>query len=247
AEIGDDYSEGGPLLSYEEKPADPKGEWASLTVLCFKPEVLYKVLRKNQADASYEFGRDIIPRMVQEGMKVLGYKFQGYWGYTRTVNEYWQTSMDLLGSNPLIDLEKWGIRTNLEHRDIRDCQPLKVGSQGVLDNSLAYNGCIIDGTVKNSILFPGVRVEKGAVVENSVLFFNTLVKEGGRLQQVVSDVNTTFGSHVQVGGTGNRVTVIGWNNHVPNNMTIGCGCSVAPGIEEEKWPENGLKDMEELQ
>ena len=259
AEIGDEYSEGGPLLSYEEKPADPKGEWASLTVFCFKPEVLYKVLRKNQAAASYEFGRDIIPMMVQEGMTVLGYKFRGYWGYTRTVNEYWQTSMDLLGSNPLIDLEKWGIRTNLEHRDIRDCQPLKVGSQGVLDNSLAYNGCIIDGTVKNSILFPGVRVEKGAVVENSVLFFNTLVKEGGQLQQVVSDVNTTFGSHVQVGGfgagsgtdskagTGNRVTVIGWNNYVPDNMTIGCGCSVAPGIEEEKWPENGLEDMEELQ
>ncbi|RWX47107.1 glucose-1-phosphate adenylyltransferase [Candidatus Electrothrix aarhusensis] len=189
--------------------------------------------------------------MVQEGMKVLGYKFRGYWGYTRTVNEYWQTSMDLLGSNPLIDLEKWGIRTNLEHRDIRDCQPLKVGSQGVLDNSLAYNGCIIDGTVKNSILFPGVRVEKGAVVENSVLFFNTLVKEGGQLRQVVSDVNTTFGANAQVGisptGVSDRVTVIGWNNHVPDKMTIGCGCSVAPGIEEEKWPENGLEDMEELQ
>ncbi|MDU9050702.1 MAG: sugar phosphate nucleotidyltransferase [Candidatus Electrothrix sp. Rat3] len=251
AEIGDEYSEGGSLLSYEEKPADPKGEWASLTVLCFKPEVLYKVLRKNQAAASYEFGRDILPMMVQEGMKVLGYKFRGYWGYTRTVNEYWQTSMDLLGSNPLIDLEKWGIRTNLEHRDIRDCQPLKVGSQGVLDNSLAYNGCIIDGTVKNSILFPGVRVEKGAVVENSVLFFNTLVKEGGQLRQVVSDVNTTFGANAQVGisptGVSDRVTVIGWNNHVPDKMTIGCGCSVAPGIEEEKWPENGLEDMEELQ
>ena len=263
AEIGDEYSEGGPLLSYEEKPAHPKGEWASLTVLCFKPEVLYKVLRKNQAATSYEFGRDILPMMVKEGMKVFGYKFKGYWGYTSTVNEYWQTSMDLLGSNPLIDLEQWGIRTNLEHRDIRDCQPLKVGSEGVLDNSLAYNGCIIEGTVKNSILFPGVRVEKGAVVENSVLFFNTLVKEGGRLQQVVSDVNTTFGSHVQVGGfgtgsgknsetdskagTGKRVTVIGWNNHVPDNMTIGCGCSVAPGIEEGKWPENGLEDMEELQ
>ncbi|XCN71084.1 MAG: sugar phosphate nucleotidyltransferase [Candidatus Electrothrix aestuarii] len=251
AEIGDEYAEGGSLLSYEEKPANPKGEWASLTVLCFKPEVLYKVLRRNQAAESYEFGRDIIPMMVQDGLKVLGYKFQGYWGYTRTVKEYWQTSMDLLGNNPLIDLEKWGLRTNLEHRDIRDCQPLKVGSQGVLDNSLAYNGCIIDGTVKNSILFPGVRVEKGAVVENSVLFFNTLVKEGGTLQQVVCDVNTTFGRNVQVGrpaiDISDSVTVIGWNNNIPDNMNIGCGCSVAPGIAEEKWPAKGLEDMEELQ
>ncbi|WYD81063.1 MAG: sugar phosphate nucleotidyltransferase [Candidatus Electrothrix gigas] len=257
AEIGDEYSEGGRLLSYEEKPADPKGEWASLTVLCFKPEVLYKMLQKNQAATSYEFGRDIIPMMVQEGRKVLGYKFQGYWGYTRTVNEYWQTSMDLLGDNPLINLEQWGIRTNLEHRDIRDCQPLQVGAQGVLDNSLAYNGCIVDGTVKNSILFPGVRVEKGAVVENSVLFFNTLVKEGGQLAQVVCDVNTTFGRNAQIGLSStekkfkdkltDRVTVIGWNNDVPDKMRIGCGCSVAPGMEREKWPKKGLEDMEVLQ
>lgn len=68
---------------------------------------------------------------------------------------------------------------------------------------------------------------------------------------MVSDVNTTFGANAQVGisptGVSDRVTVIGWNNHVPDKMTIGCGCSVAPGIEEEKWPENGLEDMEELQ
>ncbi|XOF33808.1 MAG: glucose-1-phosphate adenylyltransferase family protein [Candidatus Electrothrix sp. YB6] len=251
AEIGDGHPEGGPLLSYEEKPEHPKGEWASLTVLCFKPEVLYSVLRENQSAASYEFGRDIIPMMMQQGMKVYGYKFKGYWGYTRTVNEYWQTSMDLLGDNPLIDLEQWGLRTNLEHRDIRDCQPLKVGSSGVLDNSLAYNGCIIDGTVKNSILFPGVRVEKGAEVSDSVLFFNTTVGADSQLVQVVSDVNTTFGRNVQVGGSGagkaKRVTVVGWNNNVPDGMRIGCGCTVAPGIAPEKWSENRLEDMEELQ
>ncbi len=248
AEIGDEYSEGGRLLSYEEKPENPKGEWASLTVLCFKPKVLYSVLKENQASESYEFGRDIIPMMVKQGMKVFGYKFQGYWGYTRTINEYWQTSMELLGGNPLIDMEKWGVRTNLEHRGIRDCQPLKVGACGVLDNSMAYNGCIIDGKVKNSILFPGVHVEKGAEVNNSVLFFNTVVKAGGHLEKVVSDVNTTFGRDVRVGGCGiegsEPVTVIGWNNYVPDGTIIGCGCTVAPGISEEKW--RGLEDMEEL-
>ncbi|MCI5224965.1 MAG: hypothetical protein D3924_20425 [Candidatus Electrothrix sp. AR4] len=209
------------------------------------------MLKENQSVTSYEFGRDIIPMMVDQGLKVFGYKFQGYWGYTRTVKEYWQTSMELLGDNSLIDLEKWDVRTNLEHRDIRDCQPLKVGAHAVLNNSLAYNGCIIDGKVSNSILFPGVRVEKGAEVNNSVLFFNTLVKSGGRLERVVSDVNTTFGHNVRVGiprsGDSDRVTVIGWNNDVPNNMIIGCGCTVAPGISKEKWPHQGLEDMEELQ
>ena len=250
AEIAEDFNEGGRLLSYEEKPENPRGHWASLTVLCFKPGVLYEVLEANQSASSYEFGRDIIPMMMKRNMKVHGYKFRDYWGYTGTVDEYWQTSMDLLGKNPKIDMEQWGLRTNLEHRGIRDCQPLKVGDRAVLDNSMAYNGCVVDGTVKNSILFPGVRVEKGAEVNNSVLFFNTTVKSNSRLERVISDVNTTFGRNVQVGIGGtegpDRVTVIGWNNHVPDNMIIGSGCMVAPGISPEKWPKQGLASMEEL-
>lgn len=247
AEIADDCAEGGRLLSYEEKPAEPKGEWASLTVLCFKPKVLYAVLKENQAASSYEFGRDIIPLMMQRGMKVFGYKFGGYWGYTRTVDEYWQTSMDLLGGSPKIDLEQWGVRTNLAHRGICGCQPLKVGRQGILDNSMAYNGCIVEGTVRNSILFPGVRVERGAEVSDSILFFNTVVREGGKLEQVVSDVNTIFGRHVQAGAAASgKVSVIGWNNQVPDGMIIGGGCTVAPGIAENRWPAQGLADQEDL-
>ncbi|MCI5144177.1 MAG: glucose-1-phosphate adenylyltransferase [Candidatus Electrothrix sp. AR3] len=246
AEIGDEYTEGGRLLSYEEKPTAPKGEWASLTVLCFKPKVLYDLLKENQAAVSYEFGRDIIPMMMQRGMKVLGYKFKGYWGYTRTVDQYWQTSMDLLGDNPLVNLEKWGIRTNMAHRGIGDCQPFKVGRDGSLDNSLAYNGCIVDGSVKNSILFPGARVENGAEVNESILFFNTVVKAGGKLDRVVGDVNTVFGHNVRVGVAGSRVTVIGWNNSMPDNMVIGGGCTVAPELAADKWPQQGLGDQEEL-
>jgi glucose-1-phosphate adenylyltransferase len=247
AEIADDHdhAEGGRLLSYEEKPAEPKGEWASLTVLCFRPKVLTAVLKENQASSSYEFGRDIIPMMMAQGMKVFGYKFNGYWGYSRTVDEYWRTSMDLLGDKPLIDMEKWGIRTNLEHRGIRDCQPLQAGKDGLMDNSMAYNGCIVEGTVRNSILFPGVRVAKGAEVNNSILFFNNTVQEGGKLERVISDVNTVFGSKVRIGTPEGRVTVIGWNNQVPEGMVIGSGCTVAPEMPEGGWPQ-GLADLEEL-
>lgn len=246
AEIADDHAEGGRLLSYEEKPAEPKGEWASLTVLCFRPQVLTAVLKENQASSSYEFGRDIIPLMMERGMKVFGYKFNGYWGYSRTVDEYWRTSMDLLGDKPLIDMEQWGIRTNLEHRGIRDCQPLQVGKDGLMDNSMAYNGCIVEGKVRNSILFPGVRVAKGAEVNDSILFFNNVVKEDSRLERVISDVNTAFGRKVRIGAAQGRVTVIGWNNHVPDGMVIGGGCAVAPEIPAGGWPQQGLADLEEL-
>jgi glucose-1-phosphate adenylyltransferase len=66
-------------------------------VLCFRPEVLYEILEENQSASSYEFGRDIIPMMMERNMNVHGYKFRGYWGYTGTIDEYWRTSMDLLG------------------------------------------------------------------------------------------------------------------------------------------------------
>ncbi|MCL2790012.1 MAG: sugar phosphate nucleotidyltransferase [Desulfobulbus sp.] len=251
AEIADDSDEGGRMLSYEEKPTMPKGRWASLTVFCFRPSVLFEVLKKNQRDTSYEFGRDIIPLMMRGKYKVHGYKFQGYWGYTRTIDEYWQTSMDLLGADPKIDLEAWGIRTNLVHRSIADRQPVKIGPRGCLDNSMAYNGCIIEGTVRNSILFPGVRVMPGAEVNDSILFFDNIVQEKVRLNRVVSDVNTVFCRDVVVGAPQcekpSSVSVIGWENTVPEGLHIGCGCRIAPRIDPEKWPKSKLDDGEELQ
>jgi len=250
AEIADDCSEGGRMLSYEEKPLAPKSNWASLTVFCFRPAVLAEVLKKNQENTSYEFGRDIIPMMMAQNYKVHGYKFRGYWGYTRTIDEYWQTSMDLLGPEPKIDLEAWGIRTNLAHRNIADRQPVKIGAQGSVENSMAYNGCIIEGTVRNSILFPGVHVMPGAEIHDSVLFFDNIVHQGVHLNRVVSDVNTVFNRDVRVGAPhcekANRVSVIGWNNSIPEGFRIGCGCSVAPRIPAEKWPETSLDDGEEL-
>lgn len=250
-EITFEDERGGRLVHYEEKPAAPRGNLASLTILCFRPEVLFEMLQENQKHNSYEFGRDVIPMMMERNLKVYGYRYKGYWGYTRTVDEYWRTSMDLLGHNPKINMEKWGLRTNLEHRDIRDCQPLKVGGRAVLDNSMVYNGCHIEGTVKNSILFPGVRVEKGAEVIDSVLFFNNIVRAGSRITRTVSDVNTLFGAECRIGGprgddSREGITVIGWNNHVPEKIRIGRGCTVFPRIADDGWPDNVLPDNEVL-
>lgn len=201
AEIDDeDERTGGRVINYQEKPAQPRSHWASMTVYCFRPKVLYELLEANaREDESFEFGRDIIPRAMAGRRKVYGYKFRGYWGYTRTIEEYWRTSMDLLGENPALPLAQWGIRTNLDHRDIRDCPPLKVGEQAVIRNSLVYNGCQIEGTVENSVIFPGVQVRAGAVVRDSVLFFDNVVGREARLNRVVSDVNVSIGDRVVVG------------------------------------------------
>ena len=231
---------GGRVVQYKEKTLRPKYNWASMTIFCFKPEVLFETLRANaREDNSFEFGRDIIPRLMAEQKKVYGYKFNDYWGYTRTIDEYWQTNMALLGEKPKIDLESWGVRTNLEHRDLRGYQPLKVGSSATIDDSLVYNGCVINGSVERSIIFPGVHVEKGAVVKDSVLFFNNKVGENARLEKVVSDVNTQIGSSCIVGGGSGtdykEATVLGWNNQVPPGTVIGSDCIIYPNLNAEKF------------
>lgn len=237
ADIDDEDGDiGGRILRYEEKPAESRFNWASMTVYCFKPAVLYDVLEINaREDDSFEFGRDIIPRLMAGQRRIYGFKHKGYWGYTRTIKEYWQTSMDLLGTEPKIRLEEWGIRTNLEQRDVRDCQPLTVGDEASIRNSLVYNGCVVEGLVENSILFPGVHIKKDAVVKDSVLFFDNIVGRNSYLEKVVSDVNVTFGANACVGKekpVGYKdITVIGWNNHIPENVVIGSGCTLYPALE----------------
>ena len=243
AKINDEDGEtGGRIEAYWEKPVEPLADWASLTVLCFDAACLRQALKDNQHRASYEFGRDIIPMLLEQKKKVYGYKFDGYWGYTATVEEYWQSNMDLLGPEPLIDAEKWGLRTNLDHRAIRDFEPTLITDNARVSNSLIYNGCTIEGRVKNSVIFPGVKVGKGTVVENSVLFFNNELGEKCRLNKVVADVNTSYGDSVSIGAASgmeqqSAVTVIGWNNRVPPGCVIGAGATVYPHIPASQWGE----------
>lgn len=235
---GEDGSLGGRVLAYREKPEKPEFNWASMTIFCFKPEILYEELaREVEGGENFEFGRDIIPRMVAEGRRVYGYKFNDYWGYTRTVEEYWQTSMDLLGSNPPIRIEEWGLRTNLEHRDIRDYQPLRVGATAEISDSLVYNGCEVEGRVERSILFPGVKVGPGATVKDSVVFFDTKIGAEVQLDKVISDVNVVFEPGCRVGRRDSEpaggATVVGWSNVVPAGAEIGTGCTLYPHLDPE--------------
>ncbi|RKX75169.1 MAG: glucose-1-phosphate adenylyltransferase, partial [Spirochaetes bacterium] len=171
---------------------------------------------------------------------IYGYKFSGYWGYTRTVREFWNANMDLLGDNPLIDMESWGVRTNLEHRGVRYNQPALIGSDADVSNSQIYNGCVIEGTVKNSILFPGVHVGPGSLVEDSVIFFSNVIGKNCVLKKLISDVNTGYGDNVELGLQCNdntkEIAVVGWNNKVPPGTKIGCGVTVPPFLDQEKWP-----------
>jgi len=237
----EDGDRGGKLINYQEKSENPEGEWSSLTVLCFKPKVLYKALAENQSDDSFEFGRDIIPRLMQQGCKIYGYKFDGYWGYTRTVQEYWAANMDLLGDDPLLDLEKWDIRTNLDHRGLRDFQPALLGKDADVTNSMIYNGCVVEGTVKNSVLFSGVHVGPGSIIEDSVIFFSNKIGKNCRFSKLISDVNTVYDDNIEIGlehgDTAREIAIVGWNNRVPAGTKLGRGVTISPEIDRNTWPQ----------
>lgn len=241
----EDGEVGGRLLKFWEKAkVAPQSDWASMTILCFKPEVLYEIQQEAQKREMYHFGKDIIPAMLAANYRIYGYKFHGYWGYSRTIDEYWQSSMDMLGNDPAIDLERWVFRTNLDNRRIRDKGGVLIEDGGRAVNSMIYNGSEVYGTVKNSIIFPGVHVKQGALVENSVLFFNNVVGSGCRLNKVISDVNNVFGENCSVGAASqancseSKVTVLGWNNCIPAGTNIEEGSTVPPNMQGNKVREN---------
>lgn len=237
---------GGRLIKYQEKPADPKSQWASLTIYLFKTEILLDLLKRTHPhQEGIEFGRDIFPSLVHQ-YRTYGYIFSGYWGYTRTLDEYWRTHMDLFGPEPRIDLKQWQIRTNLGHERIQERQPVLVGPQAALEQVLLTQGCRVEGTVRRSILFPGVQIEEGAVVEDSILFFDTIVENGARVKKTITDNGVRIGEEVRIGDGSqlkpNRlfpqhlssgITVIGRNTHLPARTQVGGNCILYPFLEEK--------------
>lgn len=239
ADIDDEDKKGGRVLQYIEKPEKPPFEWASLTIYVFNPDILIEALEENAKEDSHEFGKDIIPKFL-ENRKVYGYKHRGYWGYTRTPLEYWHTNMDLLGKTPKLDINAWRVMTNLAHRGIYDRQTALTGISAKIENSLFYSGCRIDGTVTNSILFPGVRVDEGAVVRNSILFFDTIVEKNAKINNTISDMEVVFKQGAEIGGKGpmEDLSVIGWGSLIPENVKIAHGVTVYPNLTDKDFKRN---------
>lgn len=231
--VADDSPFGGRLLDYREKVNPPVSNLASLTIYVFRPEVLEEVLFENASAPSHEFGRDIIPWMLG-GYRLYGFIHRGYWGYTRTVEEYWQTHMDLLDPHPKIDLRRWKICTNLAHRRVRDRKPTIFGPKATICDSLFYNGLEINGEVVRSVLFPGVRIGEGAIIRDSVLLYDTEVGPGARLEKVICDTEVIIGAGAEIGG-GPEVVMIGRRTKVPEGLRLPAGVTVYPELRPEAF------------
>ena len=214
------------IYEFEEKPKTPKSTLASMGIYVFTWSKLRQALIDDEADpnSSNDFGKNIITNMLAAGEKMMAYRFSGYWKDVGTIDSLWDANMDMLARNNGIDLydTSWPIFARTPIRP-----PHITGPEGKVSHSLVTGGCVVDGTVENSVLFHSVTVEEGADVQYSILMPGTVVKAGAKVHYAIVAENAVIESGAQVGAapTGEE----GWGIAVvASDLTIGENAVVSP-------------------
>lgn len=190
--------EDGSIYEFEEKPAEPKSNLASMGIYIFSWKTLRKLLLADikNPDSHHDFGKDIIPVMLGEGKSLYAYQFKGYWKDVGTIDSLWEANMDLLRPNNELDLNDrtWKIYTE----DVT-ALPQYISANAVVKNAFITQGCVVEGEVKNSVLFTGVKVGAGAKVIDSVLMPGAVVEEGAVVTRALVANGVQIGKQAVVG------------------------------------------------
>jgi len=234
------------IVKFTEKPKQSESTLASMGIYVFSTRFLLRRLDEDAQEPSsaHDFGKNIIPKMVERD-KVFAYPFSGYWVDVGTIAAYWETNLSLLEENAALDLydTNWVIHTRSKERP-----PVKLGPRGEVHDSLLSNGCVIDGTVINSVLSPGVHVERGAVVRDSVIMNDTTIRAGALIDRCVLDKEIEIGADTYVGigdaSTLNQlepanlntgITIVGKRAQVPAKTAIGRNCRIDPNVTPDDF------------
>ena len=229
-------NEDGSIYEFEEKPAHPKSTNASMGIYVFSWKKLRKYLIEDaeNENSSNDFGKDVLPAMLNAGERMFAYPFEGYWKDVGTVESLWDANMDLLDPNLKLDL-----------RDIYSKNPMVpphyVSETATIKNSNISDGCIVEGEVENSILFPGVKIEKGAKVDYSIIMPNTVVKANADIKYSIVSENTVIGCNAVIGGNPEDaedkdkwgIAVIGDDLHIGDNVVVPPAAMIGEDLEAE--------------
>ena len=188
----------GRIVEFEEKPEHPKSNLASMGIYIFNWKQLRKalILDMTAEGSHHDFGKDIIPNFLNADKRLYAYKFEGYWKDVGTIDSLWEANMDLLDKNNKLDLNdpSWKIYT-----EDATALPQYVGADAVVERAFITQGCVIDGEVKNSVLFTGAKVAAGAKVIDSVLMPGAEVAEGAVVTRALVADGIKIGKNAVVG------------------------------------------------
>ena len=198
------------IYEFEEKPAKPKNNQASMGIYIFNTKVLIDYLEADEADenSSNDFGKNIIPNLLNNGEKLVAYRFEGYWKDVGTISSLWEANMDLIGEDPVLNLRDRKFR--IYSKNLARA-PQFVGENAKMVNSMISEGCVINGTVINSILSGGVVIEEGAEVKDSVIMDDVVIGKNAKVYTSIVDSDTEILDNAVVGvenGDKSEITVI---------------------------------------
>jgi len=228
------------ITEFEEKPENPRSNMASMGVYIFNWDKLkeYLVRDENDTESQNDFGKNLIPSMLLNGENMYAYEYKGYWKDVGTIESLWEANMDLLEHNAPIELDDppWRIYSRSANMP-----PQYIGKDAILINASISDGCNINGTIENSILFPGVKVEAGASIKNSILFSGVVVKENAVVDHSILAEDAVVNFRACIGQTKRnevndgspKITVVAQNTVIEAGAVVFAGESVEGNVSRE--------------
>lgn len=231
--------EEGYITEFEEKPAKPKSNLASMGVYIFNWKVLREYLIKDEADpkSANDFGKNVIPLMLKEKEVMTAYTFDGYWKDVGTIDSYYEATMDLLDENPGLNIFDDQLRIYSKPPIL---PPHYISKDSQVKKCLVTDGCMVLGNAENSVLFPGVYIGKGSIVVDSIVLPNVRVGENCVIRGAIVGEDTVIGNFSSIGKelgtplTPADITVIADHLYIPDGMEINKGVTIDSCQEDVK-------------
>lgn len=221
--------EDGTIYEFEEKPKEPKSTKASMGVYIFRWSVMKKYLEADNKDenSDNDFGKNIIPAMLADGLKMIAYSFHGYWKDVGTIESLWEANMDLLSGDSALSLEDNESRVYARNYD---CPPTYFYDGAQVSGAMITKGCEIKGRIENSIISSECTICEGAVVKHSILFPGTVVSKNAVVNYAILGTDVRIGEGARVGEDGmdekgrkRKITVLGGNYRLEDHETVEAG------------------------
>ena len=238
------------ITEFEEKPAKPRSNLASMGIYIFSWKTLRDALVKMKNQKGCDFGKHIIPYCFENGKRLFAYEYNGYWKDVGTLSSYWEANMELIDIVPEFNLyeELWKIYTKADA-----LPPQYVSANAYIERSIIGEACEIYGVVKNSVIGEGVIIEEGAVVENSIIMQHSTIHKNAKIYKSIIAEGVEIGENTVL-GTGEYaeskldpkvyaadIVTVGENSYIPANVEIGKNTAISGVTEIEDYANNKLE------